>query len=90
MALVTATFAVDLLTPLGIAAWMFYLVPLWLTAWSEPRGIPSAMAGICSILLAIGHLYSPPGIPSWIDLFNRALGGCTLWVVAILSDMMSE
>ena len=88
--LVTGTFAADLLTPLGLAVGVFYLIPLWLTALATPRGVASAMAGICSILLAIGYLYSPTGAPLWIAVANRILVACTLWIIAILSDLIKE
>jgi hypothetical protein len=90
VALVTGIFTADLLTPLGLAVGVLYLIPLWLTALATPRGVASAMAGICSILLAIGYLYSPAGAPPWIAVTNRVLIACTLWIIAILSDLIQE
>jgi hypothetical protein len=90
VALITGIFAADLLMPVGLAVGVLYVIPLWLTALATPRGVASAMAGICSILLAIGHLYSLAGTLPWIAVTNRIFIACALWSIAIVSDLITE
>ena len=90
IALITGIFASDLLMPVGLAVGVLYVIPLWLTAEATPRGVASAMAGICSILLAIGYLYSPAGTPPWIVATNRIFIACVLWTIGIFSDLIKE
>ncbi|MBI4517038.1 MAG: PAS domain-containing protein [Deltaproteobacteria bacterium] len=82
IALLTAgIFVFDLLTPLGIADWALYALPLVLTSSSLRR--PLHYAAVVTVLVVVGLFYSPPG-PLGAAIFNRSSGILVLWVVAAL------
>lgn len=74
----------DIATPIGIAVWIMYLIPLGLTSWLPHRQAPFIAAAVFSLFLVTGYLLSPPGMPTSMALLNHALGLCTLWVTAVL------
>jgi signal transduction histidine kinase/DNA-binding response OmpR family regulator len=80
-----AAFLADLLTPLGVAVWIFYLVPLVLTLFGSRANLPIAIAAVCTVLIALGFVVSPrtAQFPSAIAQLNRAFGIATLWIVAV-------
>jgi signal transduction histidine kinase/DNA-binding response OmpR family regulator len=80
-----AAFAADLLTPLGVAVWIFYLVPLVLTLYGSRVNLPIAVAAACTVLIGVGLVMSPrtAQFPAGIAQLNRAFGVGTLWIVAV-------
>lgn len=80
-------FALDLVTPLGLADWLLYVFPI-LTASRLKIGGPfvaaGSMAAVSSILTSIGYFYSPPGIAEWIAATNRTYGVVLFWLSAVL------
>lgn len=81
--LVTGIFLLDLLTPLGVAEWLLYLLPIALSAQPERPRAPLLLATACTGLTALGYLFSPSGIDPWTAALNRAMGVFALWVVAL-------
>lgn len=79
--LLALVFVLDVLTPLGIAIWALYVVPLGLTIWSSIRSLLPITAIVCSVLVVLGYLYSPPGVSFEYVVINRSLGIVMLWVV---------
>jgi len=83
-ALVIAIFMVDLLTPVGIADWLCYLVPLLMVSRvARPKQVFIFVA-TCSVLIGLGFVLSPAGIEPRIDIFNRILAIAILWLTAVL------
>src|SRR5689334_649153 len=80
-ALLVCVFVLDVLTPLGIAIWALYVVPLGLTIWSSIRSLLPITAIVSSVLVLLGYFYSPPGAPFEYVVINRLLGIVMLWVV---------
>ncbi|TCZ59693.1 response regulator [Roseicella aquatilis] len=78
-------FAADLLTPLGIAVWVFYLVPVLLTFLLRQSLTPIGTASLCTMLMAAGFALSPPGVDPMMGAVNRGLGVTTLWAMAAAS-----
>jgi putative methionine-R-sulfoxide reductase with GAF domain len=74
----------DIATPLGIAVWVMYLIPLGLTTWLPQRQAPFIAASIFSLFLLSGFVFSPPGIGTSITLLNHGFAILTLWVTAFL------
>jgi two-component system cell cycle sensor histidine kinase/response regulator CckA len=77
-------FIFDLLTPLGMAEWLLYLIPLVIASRELPRKYIYAFVVILTVFIALGFIYSPPGIQPEIALFNRSLAVGTVWIVSIL------
>ena len=57
---IAAVFFADVLTPLGVAVWVLYLVPVGLTFFTLTVNLPLAVCAGGSVLLAVGFVLSPP------------------------------
>jgi hypothetical protein len=79
--LLVIVFVLDLLTPLGIATWALYVLPLGFTILSSIRSLLPITAIVCSMLVVLGYFYSPPGASFEYAVINRSLGIVMLWVV---------
>ncbi len=83
--LILSIFLLDLWTPLGVATGVLYIIPMLLALrWSAP-GWSLGVAGVCTALIAMGFVFSPPGAPLWMALSNRFLSILTLWLTVGLS-----
>jgi hypothetical protein len=82
VALVVLVFVLDAVTPIGIAAWILYALPLGLASWSSHRHLPVIIAGACTVLLMVTYFVSPPGVSFEFDVVNRGLGLIMLWTMA--------
>lgn len=81
--LMIGTFVLDLLTPLGVAVWLLYLVPVVLTVWVGDRRASFIVATICGALTIAGFVLSPPGDTA-AAVVNRATMIVTLAVISTL------
>ena len=70
--LTAIVFALDVITPLGIATWALYILPLEVTRWSPRRLLTTILAGVCTALIILAHFLCPSGSsPIEVDIFNR-------------------
>jgi hypothetical protein len=84
---VGAVFFIDIQTPIGVATWMLYLVPLVLCFLGSLPLLPFVVAVVATGLIALDWFLSPPavGLVESIALFNRGMGLFVTWVVAALA-----
>src|SRR5215470_195743 len=77
-------FIIDLYTPLGIAVWVIYFIPLTLSFFTWRPQIPVALAGLASIMMAIDYAIDPNpiGISPKLAGINRGFDILTVWIVA--------
>jgi signal transduction histidine kinase/DNA-binding response OmpR family regulator len=76
-------FVGDLILPLGIAIWVFYLLPLALAYFVWRPQIPLALAAGCTLFIGMGFLWSPTtGFDPQTAAINRVFGVMTIWIVA--------
>ena len=84
--LLVIVFAVDCLTPLRVAIWVFYVLPVVLCLWADRPAIPLITAGISSVLMISGYVLS--GTASLanpeVAQINRAMG---IFVLLVLSGV---
>jgi len=81
-------FLLDLLTPLGINLWIFYLIPFLLIYQSHRSRFLIAMAGFTSTLALAGFFLSPAGLDPFSETINRTIGVGVLWMsVALLMKL---
>ncbi|WP_207539716.1 response regulator [Sabulicella rubraurantiaca] len=78
-----ALFALDLVTPLGVANWLFYLLPILLSFLLWHPAAPLALAAVTTALMLAGYWLSPPGVDPMIGAVNRGMGVVTVWVLSI-------
>ena len=82
-AIVMAIFFVDLLTPLGVAASMFYPVPLLLTFFLPQRHLILVCAVMVTVFIWSGVLFKPAALPVPYAVFNRVLGTVIIWAITV-------
>ena len=83
--IIAVTFAIDILTPSGIAAGIFpYYFAIYLSSRSPSHYAPFVVAGIASALTLIGFIATTGGRPD-IILINRLFIIATLWLTAALA-----
>jgi PAS domain S-box-containing protein len=84
LALAAGIFFLDFLTPVGVADWVLYFIPLLLSFYARGRFSPYLLAAVFSVLTILGFFLSPPGMDIHLALVNLALGVGTLFAVACL------
>jgi PAS domain S-box-containing protein len=77
-------FVLDLASPLGISDWVWYFIPLLLSAYVGGRLLPILLAAVFSLLMLAGFFLSPPGIDPHLAMLSRLMGGGVLWVMAFV------
>jgi PAS domain S-box-containing protein len=79
--LTVGIFILDMLTPLGWAVWLLYLIPLTLLLQSSSVRDPYYFGAVATILTVVGWWVSPPGGQDpMAALINRLMGIGTMWV----------
>ncbi|WP_413933354.1 PAS domain S-box protein [Nitrospira sp. BLG_1] len=76
-------FVVDLLTPVGIAVSILYVVPLLLTVFRSKEQESLYFCGLATSLLWLGLFLKPPGSSLLYGVLNRTLGTVVLWILAL-------
>lgn len=76
-------FVVDLLTPVGIAVSMLYVIPLLLTVFRSKERESFYFCGFATGLLWVGLFLKPEGSLILYGVLNRMLGTAVLWIVAL-------
>lgn len=90
--LVTGIFALDLLTPVGVADGILYVTAVLMTPWLSNKRAPFIVAGGCTVLTILGVVLSPGinvvysgSIIAWNAVINRIYAIVILWATAGLS-----
>ena len=83
--LAAGIFAIDLELPLGVSGGVLYVAVVLLALWYPDPRMPLRVALGCSILTALGFVFSPHGGVLWVVIANRSLAIFAIWVTAILS-----
>ena len=78
-----AIFVVDLQTRIGVATWLFYLIPLGACIFLTRPGAPLLVAGISTLLIVIDYSFSPEGESAQIAMVNRSFATVVIWAFAI-------
>ncbi len=92
--LIAIVFSIDLMTPVGSAEWVLYVLPTALCVFARQRPVPLIVAAVCCVLLMLGFFLSPvpvePGkaVSRSVGAINRTLGGVTIWILAITAFFM--
>ncbi|MDB5999054.1 MAG: histidine kinase, partial [Rhizobacter sp.] len=84
--LLAAVFAVDMSVPLGIAVWVFYMLPVGLCILGPRPGAPLLAALLSTLLTAYAFYSSPPSTLVQMAMLNRSFGMFTLWALALLAQ----
>jgi CheY-like chemotaxis protein len=83
-AVLAVVFVADYYTRLGLAEWVFYILPVALCLFLNSALAPLVVGGLASLLLVIGFLVSPQGISPELAAVNRSIGLVTIWIGAAI------
>ncbi len=76
----------DMVTPLGVASGILYIAVVLLSLKSSVKRFTIMVAAICTLLVGIGYMGSPPSdIPIYQTVANRLLAVASIWTAAILA-----
>ena len=74
----------DSSTPLSVADWVWYFIPLLLSIYVGGRFFSYMLAAVLSLLTLAGFFLSPPGIDPHVAFVSRLLGICVQWLMAFV------
>ncbi|MDF0677186.1 MAG: response regulator [Nitrospira sp.] len=80
----SAVFISGLLTELGIAVWVFYILPLVFSYLTWKPLVPAYTATATTLLILVGFLVSSHGIDPLLAAQNRIFEVATSWALAAL------
>ncbi|HET9862140.1 MAG TPA: response regulator [Steroidobacteraceae bacterium] len=83
---VAAVFVIDVRTPIGVATWLLYLLPILMCFLSPKPWLPLLLA-TASTGLIVADWFLSPGVVGSADmaLINRGLGLVCIWTTAVLA-----
>jgi len=82
--LMIVPFVADLMTPLGIAVWVIYLLPIVLAYLTWRSEVPVILAVLATVFMVVGYVLSPSGVGGQIAIFNRGFGVFSACVMGIV------
>jgi CheY-like chemotaxis protein len=85
--LLVAVVVADLLSPLGLSVWVFYMVPLGACLFSRSPLLPLQVALLstaCIALLVIKPFGGAAVVERWVALGNRSMYVAMIWPVAFM------
>ncbi|MBY4899008.1 response regulator [Cupriavidus sp. AU9028] len=77
--LLGALLVVDAITPLGLAGWIFYLIPICLCVFIDKPVAALWTTGASTVLIVVGYFVSPPGVAADVAILNRVFGLVVMW-----------
>ena len=83
-----AELAIDAVTPLGTADYIFYFIPVALTVIYHRPNLPILTAALATVLIVIGYFLSPEGTIQNLAGINRSFAGINIWIVAFMVRMI--
>ncbi|MGI4860213.1 MAG: response regulator [Janthinobacterium lividum] len=86
VAVTLAIFLADAFTPRNVALWILYLIPVVACLFVDRPILPLVAAATNCMLIALGFLLSS-GAGNTYSVLNRAMGGLTMWAIAIAAFM---
>ncbi|MCG8405890.1 MAG: ATP-binding protein [Phycisphaerales bacterium] len=79
-----AVFIFDIITPLGIAAGVPYVLLVCVSLWANRQSYTLVAAIMGTVLTVLGFVLCPDGGEFWKVIANRLLAMFAIWVTAIL------
>jgi CheY-like chemotaxis protein/signal transduction histidine kinase len=89
--LIGAVFLADILLPIGVVVWVFYIAPLALTVMSPVPALPLGTAALAAVLIALGYFGSigvVEGLDPIVGVINRLFGAVALLSVGALGRLV--
>jgi signal transduction histidine kinase/CheY-like chemotaxis protein len=85
--LLVTVFLIDWLTPLRVAIWVFYVLPVVMCMWTDRPIVPVATASAAAVLMVAGYVLSNSAGAANTDVLsiNRAMGIFVLLVLGAVA-----
>jgi CheY-like chemotaxis protein/putative methionine-R-sulfoxide reductase with GAF domain len=84
-------FCIDVITPLGFAVWILYILPVVICIFQTRPEVPYAVALAQTVLITIGYFASPSSISIYLSIANRTFGLIVIYGIAyIVSRAIKE
>ncbi len=80
-AALVAVLLTDYFTPLGVAIWVFYLLPITFSLFLRAKNMPLVVAAACTVLMVVAFVTDTDGVDRDIAQVNRVFGIVTFWVI---------
>ncbi|WP_061135008.1 response regulator [Caballeronia fortuita] len=82
-------FSIDVLTPMRIAIWVFYVLPVVLCVWVDRPAVPIVTAVASAALMIAGYVFAAadPNVSRDVLQINRAMGIVVLLVLAAVAHL---
>ncbi|WP_233161611.1 MULTISPECIES: response regulator [unclassified Achromobacter] len=78
-------FGVDVITELGVAVWVFYIIPVTLSVFQRNKYLPLIVAFIETILIVAGTFLPLDNVIPLRNVINRSFGVITIFATAALA-----
>jgi len=82
-------FSIDVLTPMRVAIWVFYVLPVVLCVWADRPSVPIVTAGASAVLMIAGYALAAadPNTSRDVLQINRAMGIVVLLALAAVAHL---
>ncbi|WP_321797448.1 response regulator [Caballeronia sp. J97] len=82
-------FCIDVLTPMRVAIWVFYVLPVVLCVWADRPAVPIVTACVSAVLMIAGYAFAPidPTASREVLQINRAMGVVVLLMLAAVAHL---
>src|SRR5262245_1211506 len=78
-------FIIDVRTPIGVATWLLYLLPILMCFLAPKPWLPLLAALTSTVLILTDWFLSPVGSSVEISMVNRSMGLICIWSTALLA-----
>ena len=82
--LLAVTASLELVVPLGYAAWLTYFLGIGVTVFQRRAGLPLLVAAVACVLLFIGYNVAPASNNSAFSFVNRTIGGICFLTIGLI------
>jgi CheY-like chemotaxis protein len=89
VALLAVVFAIDWLTPMRLAIWVLYMLPVVLCLWVDRPAVPFLTATAASVLTVAGYFLAAPeaDVLNFVLQVNRMIGILVMFVLATVAHL---
>ncbi|MES1263202.1 MAG: hypothetical protein ABUL69_02525, partial [Peristeroidobacter soli] len=81
---IATVFIIDVRTPIGVATWLLYLLPILMCFLVPKPWLPLLVATLSTALIVADWFLSPAGSSTDVAQLNRGMGLICIWSTAII------
>jgi len=77
-------FLIDVYRTVEVYVWLFYLIPLLFISYVAPRRMSYLMLSICTLMIGLGYIATPPQVRSDVSILNRLIAATVVWLTIVI------